>query len=225
MKNEKLTPTKITCSLMLILYIILFVNFITHMIHVLLVNFWCILLFFLCYADSLHEGYSVLRTIVMAYGGITPETPLTLSLSASRPTTHQTSSSFSTYEIPDHDTTANTTMPTTAVGSSQYPPPRPSSENIARVVEKHGVVPPQGHTNLVFMAQAWSRPSSSDGSSSVTPTHHRNGTRHVSSMHFSSYMYVVLVHCSWISAMKSTWNPCRHVDSTISMNTARWHLK
>lgn len=38
----------------------------------------------------------MLQSIVMAYGGISPETPLTLSLSVSRPTTRLSSSSEST---------------------------------------------------------------------------------------------------------------------------------
>ena len=119
----------------------------------------------------------------MAYGGITPETPLTLSLSASRPTTHQTSSSYSSDEILDHDTTADTTQPTTAVGSQQYHAADAAHQLVldgeVKEKKKQEIVVPQGHTNLMAIARSWSRASSSDGSSSITPSHHRTGVSKV----------------------------------------------
>ena len=76
----------------------------------------------------------------MAYGGITPETPLTLSLSASRPTTQHTSTTISpidTAQVQDHDAL----FPSVVKTSSSAP------------------IQP-------VLAQPWSRPSSS---SSFTP--------------------------------------------------------
>jgi hypothetical protein len=81
--------------------------------------------------DNLQEGYNVLRSIVMAYGGMVPETPLTLSLSPSRAsTTQQTSTTISPFEV--HDTL----FPPSVHASNSAPIPilaqpwsRPSSSN------------------------------------------------------------------------------------------------
>lgn len=75
----------------------------------------------------------------MAYGGISPETPLTLSLSASRPTTQQSSTSLSTFDIHDN------TQPTTAVASTLLP---------------SNVQPSNSSPIPILLAQSWSRPSS-----------------------------------------------------------------
>ena len=77
----------------------------------------------------------------MAYGGISPETPLTLSLSASRPTTQQSSTSLSTFDIHDNPTT----QPTTAVASTLLP---------------LNVQPSNSSPIPILLAQSWSRPSS-----------------------------------------------------------------
>ena len=47
--------------------------------------------------DSLREGYSHLRALVMAYGDISPQSPLSM-MSSSQPTTQQSSTSVSTSE-------------------------------------------------------------------------------------------------------------------------------
>ena len=48
-------------------------------------------------ADSLREGYSHLRALVMAYGDISPQSPLSV-MSSSQQTTHQTSTTLSSSE-------------------------------------------------------------------------------------------------------------------------------
>ena len=48
-------------------------------------------------ADSLREGYSHLRALVMAYGDISPQSPLSM-MSSSQQTTHQTSTTLSSSE-------------------------------------------------------------------------------------------------------------------------------
>ena len=87
-------------------------------------------------SDNLQEGYNTLQNIVMAYGDISPETPLTLSLSASRPTTQHTSTTFSLSDIPTHDgvftqhpliVPPSTSAPATAAAVLPRPWSRPSS--------------------------------------------------------------------------------------------------
>ena len=99
----------------------------------------------------------------MAYGGISPETPLTLSLSAS----HPTSTSFSSFEIPDDN---NTTMPTTAITSMLLPQEVTMSKSAPTTIKFDHMttdhVIPDGHHVISslqshILAQSWSRPSSS----------------------------------------------------------------
>ena len=54
-------------------------------------------LFFLSSPDSLREGYNHLRALVMAYGDISPQSPLSM-MSSSQQTTHQTSTTMSSSE-------------------------------------------------------------------------------------------------------------------------------
>lgn len=107
----------------------------------------------------------------MAYGGISPETPLTLSLSVSRPTTQQSSTTATTFDIAEQFPLAdNSTLPTTAIASIQ----------LESQVDGGDLLPVGKHTNPPHkgLAQPWSRPSSSGGSSIS------KGARPVSSMHF-----------------------------------------
>ncbi len=116
--------------------------------------------------DKLNDGYNILRTIVMAYGGITPDTPLTLSLSASRPTTRQTSSSLSSYDILiDDDDTSN---PNTAMATNK---PHLLNNGELSLSMSAPVANHRDHTcddysreyqqQLNTLAQSWSRPSTS----------------------------------------------------------------
>ena len=103
----------------------------------------------------------------MAYGGISPDTPLTLSLSASRPTTRQTSSSLSSYGIIIDDD-GGTSNPGTAAVTSTVVPGEVSVSRSAPVA---------GHLSskedqrvqlqqLNALAQSWSRPSTTGSTGS-----------------------------------------------------------
>ena len=113
----------------------------------------------------------------MAYGGISPETPLTLSLSASRPTTQQSSSSLSSYGIIIDDDGGTSNPGTAAVTSTVLPQvgtvPSSKSAPVGHVTSKH--VNNDDYTlQSNILAQSWSRPSTSSDSQSV-----RGGGLHV----------------------------------------------
>ena len=101
----------------------------------------------------------------MAYGGISPETPLTLSLSASRPTTQQSSTTATTFDMADQFPLADgSTLPTTAIASMQLENQQDGNDSLP--VGNQITVPPQKG-----LAQPWSRPSSSSGSSASKAAH------------------------------------------------------
>lgn len=129
-----------------------------------------LLLFYNCSivrVDRLNEGYNILRTIVMAYGGISPDTPLTLSLSASRPTTRQTSSSLSSYELLIDDDGGTSNPGTAAVSSVVNLPAVAGVVPMSRSAPVAGNVETFKDNNRVHqqqlnkLAQSWSRPSTS----------------------------------------------------------------
>ena len=104
----------------------------------------------------------------MAYGGISPDTPLTLSLSASRPTTRQTSSSLSSYDINIDDDEDDTSKPNTAIATkphllnegnlsmSRSAPVTTAYKDVSTEVYTR-----ECHQQLNALAQSWSRPSTS----------------------------------------------------------------
>uniref|UniRef100_A0A1X7VB09 Guanylate kinase-like domain-containing protein n=2 Tax=Amphimedon queenslandica TaxID=400682 RepID=A0A1X7VB09_AMPQE len=102
-------------------------------------------------SDDIQEGYNMLQSIVMAYGDISPETPLTLSLSASRPTTQHTSTTFSILS----DNQEGVLSLDTPLGP---PPPH--------------FIPPSSSAPITVTAllpRPWSRPSSSGSIAMGTP--------------------------------------------------------
>lgn len=113
----------------------------------------------------------------MAYGGISPDTPLTLSLSVSRPTSRQTSSSLSSYGILlDDEGGGATSNPGTGVAvTSMVVPPimvpmsrsaPVASDNVSKTNnmtngEVGGVNQRLLQEQLNNLAMSWSRPSTS----------------------------------------------------------------
>ena len=99
------------------------------------------------HTDSLHEGYSYLRAVVMAYGDITPESPLSLT-SGSQQTTQQTTS-VSTSERTTPQPNTGTHTPST------LDPFERTGGNDFQVLDKEVL------QNIRNVAKSWSRPHSS----------------------------------------------------------------
>ena len=97
----------------------------------------------------------------MAYGDISPETPLTLSLSASRPTTQHTSTTFSI--ISDNQEGVLSLDTPLGQAPGHFVPPSSSAPM----------------TVTALLPRPWSRPSSS-GSIGMVPTHHPSKVKKVS---------------------------------------------
>ena len=96
------------------------------------------------FADSLREGYSHLRALVMAYGDISPQSPLSM-MSSSQQTTHQTS---------------------TTLSSSERTTPQINEENHSLIDAFPDVVSQPGQAHSA--PRSWSRPQSQQSRS--TPT-------------------------------------------------------
>lgn len=115
-----------------------------YLVHQILFTKHFTLLLILSFADSVREGYSHLRALVMAYGDISPQSPLSV-MSSSQQTTHQTS---------------------TTLSSSERTTPQINEENPSLIDAFPDVVlqPGQAHS----APRSWSRPQSQQSRS--TPT-------------------------------------------------------
>ena len=98
--------------------------------------------------DSLREGYNHLRALVMAYGDISPESPLSLT-SASQQTTQQSTTSV---------TTSERTQPS---NSETHTPSLVDPCEVDRAGHDSGQLSPKTMQNMQTVAKAWSRPCSS----------------------------------------------------------------
>ena len=105
-------------------------------------------------ADNLIEGYNYLRAVVMAYGDISPESPLSLT-SGSQQTTQQTTSvSTSERTTPQHDTGTHT--PST-YDPFEKPPVYDYHSSNKEILQ-----------NIQNVSKSWARPHSSLSQSEVT---------------------------------------------------------
>lgn len=116
--------------------------------------------------DSLRDGYRQLRSLVMAYGDITPESPFSLT-SASNQTTQQTSTSVTSSErttpqpltgthtpslLDDYEDTSQTTGQTTGYTTGCTTPQHEAASTAANY---------EAVKHIQGAAKAWSRPPSS----------------------------------------------------------------
>lgn len=144
------------------------VSTILHTTTFLLVPVWL--------TDSIRDGYSQLRALVMAYGDISPESPLSLT-SMSQVTTQPTSitTSEQTTPTPQEETEVNT--PTLAP-AAKPPQQEGSVEEEGTLDRAHQLtvhVTPEVATKIKGMAKVWSRPPSRPPSGSEAQR--RQGSR------------------------------------------------
>ena len=124
-------------------------------------------------ADSLREGYHQLRALVMAYGDISPESPLSLT-STSQLTTQQTTTSITTSERTSPQPKTGTQTPSLLLDPS---------EASQQQLRQHQLTP-EAVLHMQEVAKVWARPSSSQSApgggsrtTSVSGVQQRVGSR------------------------------------------------
>lgn len=112
-------------------------------------------------ADNLNEGYNYLRAVVMAYGDISPEIPLSLTSGSQQTTRHTTSASTVEGTTPQLHTETHT--------PSLYDPFEKPNEIQYQELGKEML------QNIQNVSKSWFRPHSSASQSEPTESVHVSG--------------------------------------------------